>query len=292
MGPAHAGASLRGNHSSNPYMMRLLLLLWAALNSHLALGQAVPYGHNATAGHRLAVRGVRLYYEEYGAGPPLLLLHGNGGSIQDFKENIEYFSRHYRVLALDSRAHGNSPDPADSLSFEMLADDCAALLDGLRLDSAYVLGWSDGGITATLLALRHPRKVKRLVATGANFSPDSTALVPSLWLQQQRGYQQGRRETLRDPKRRNDWKVFKLDVFQPNVPLGLLRRVVAPAFIIAGDHDVITLAHTVAIYQHLRRAWLWIVPDSGHATLQEHSAEFNQQVDKFLRAPIIRVVTP
>ncbi|RZJ94379.1 MAG: hypothetical protein EOO60_03190, partial [Hymenobacter sp.] len=82
-----------------------LLLGWLLL-PRASPAQAVPYGHNPAAGHYQAVRGVRLYYEEYGAGPPLLLIHGNGGSIQDFKQNIPYFARHYRVLAVDSRAHG------------------------------------------------------------------------------------------------------------------------------------------------------------------------------------------
>ncbi len=249
-----------------------------------ARGQAVPYGHNAAAGHYQLVRGVRLYYEAYGAGPPLLLLHGNGDSIGAWAHNIADLARHHRVLAVDSRAHGRSADPGDSLSFEMMADDMAALLTQLHLDSADVVGWSDGGITALVLALRHPRKVRRLVATGANLSPDSLALTPALWRQQQKGYQENKHTSFTDAQRRNDWKVFKLDVFQPNVPLTALRRISAPAFIVAGDRDVITLEHTVAIYRHLRRARLWVVPDCGHATLQEYAEEFNHQVEAFLRA--------
>ncbi len=252
-----------------------------------AWGQARPYGHNPAAGHYQLVRGVRLYYEAYGAGPPLLLLHGNGDNLGAWASNIAYLARHHRVLAVDSRAHGRSADPGDSLSFEMMADDMAALLTQLRLDSADVVGWSDGGITALVLALRHPRKVRRLVATGANLSPDSLALTPALWRQQQQGYQENKHTVFTDPKRRNDWKVFQLDVFQPNVPLPALRRISAPAFIVAGDRDVITLEHTVAIYRHLRRARLWVVPDCGHATLQEHAGEFNQQVEAFLQAKSI-----
>lgn len=267
-------------------MKQLVLLCCLLLSGRAALGQPVPYGHNPAAGHFAAVRGIRLYYESYGAGPPLLLLHGNGGSLADFGQTIPYFvARHYRVLAVDSRAQGRSADPADSLSFEQMADDFAALLTHLQLDSAYVLGWSDGGINAVLLALRHPEKVKRLAATGANFSPDSLALAPALWRQQQRAYRQNQGRPPADPAKRNDWKVFELDVLQPNVPLGALRRVQAPAFIIAGDRDVITLEHTVAIYRHLRRAWLWIVPNSGHATLREHADEFNRQVHGFFQAP-------
>ena len=267
--------------------MKYCLLFLSLLLGGRAAGQAVPYGHNPAAGHYRAVRGIRLYYEEYGAGPPLLLLHGNGGSIAAFKQNIPYFARHHRVIAVDSRAHGRSVDAGDSLSFEMMADDFAALLTGLRIDSADVVGWSDGGINALVLALRHPEKVRRLVATGANLTPDSSALKPALWLAQQRGYRQKKGVAFSNPAQRNDWKVFRLDVFQPNVPLAALRRVGAPALIVAGDRDVITLEHTVAIYRHLPRAWLWIVPDSGHATLVEHAAEFNRQADEFFRAKSI-----
>ena len=94
------------------------------------------------------------------------------------------------------------------------------------------------------------------------------------------------RPAFTDADKKNAWKVLKLNVLRLHVPLGALRRVEAPAFIIAGDRDVITLTleHTVAVYRHLRRAWRWIVPTSGHATLHEHAAEFNRQVDSFFQA--------
>ncbi|MDO7851484.1 alpha/beta hydrolase [Hymenobacter sp. CA1UV-4] len=269
--------------------MNRALVFFILLFSNLAAAQPTPpYGHNPAAGHYQLVRGVKLYYETYGQGPPLLLIHGNGDNISAWAKNIPYFARRYRVIAVDSRAHGKSVDPGDSLSFEMMADDFAGLLTSLRIDSVYVMGWSDGGINALVLAMRHPEKVKKLVATGANLWPDSTALMPSLWRQQQRGYQENRNVVFTDPKRKNDWKVFCLDVFQPNIPLAALRRVQVPAFIIAGDRDVIRPEHTVAIYQSLPRAWLWLVPDSGHATLQEHADEFNRKTDEFFRAKTVR----
>ena len=264
-----------------------LLFISLLLREFAAAGQAVPYGHNPAAGRYQLVHGVRLYYEIYGTGKPLLLIHGNGGSIQDFKSTIPYFARKYQVIAVDSRAHGKSVDRGDSLSFELMADDFAALLTSRHVDSAYVLGWSDGGINALALALRHPEKVRRLAATGANLSPDSTALTPALWKQQQRSYQENKGTHFTDPTRKNDWKIFMLDVLQPNIPLARLRSIHAPAFIIAGDRDIITLEHTVAIYRHLPRAWLWIVPNSGHATLVEHAEEFNRKVDAFFQAKAI-----
>jgi len=270
-------------------MLRRALLFSLLLFSYLASGQTVPYGNNPKAGRYATVRGVKLYYETYGAGAPLLLIHGNGGTSKDFSQNIPYFAKKYRVIALDSRAHGKSVDAGDSLSFEMMADDCAALLTHLRLDSAYVLGWSDGGITALLLAMRHPSKVKKLAATGANLWPDSTALMPELWQQMQRGYREGRGQTFTDPKRKNDWKVFLLDWKEPHIPLAALAKIKAPSFIIAGDRDVIRPEHTVAIYQSLLHAWLWVIPNSGHGTLQEHADEFNRKTDAFFQTRIVPV---
>src|SRR5882757_11568253 len=141
----------------------------------------VPYGHNKEAGHYLNTRGFKLYYEIYGQGAPLLFIHGNGGSMDNFGNNIPFFSKHYHVIAVDSRAHGKSIDPSDSLTFEMMADDFNALLDSLHLDSCYVIGWSDGGINGLLLAIRHPDKVKKLAVTGANLTPDTLGLLPEVY---------------------------------------------------------------------------------------------------------------
>src|ERR1700760_3068023 len=115
----------------------------------------IPYGNNPSAGKYYSVRGIKMYTEVYGHGKPLLLIHGNGSSIHAFASNIPYLSKKYKVIAVDSRAHGKTIDEQDSLSFEMMADDFAALLDIMHIGPVYVIGWSDGGINALLLAMRH-----------------------------------------------------------------------------------------------------------------------------------------
>src|SRR5579863_5507535 len=141
----------------------------------------VAYGDNPAAGHYVNTRGIRLYYETYGEGEPLLMLHINGGSIRNFSYQIPWFAARYHVIAVDTRAHGKSVDPGDSLTFEQMADDFNALLDSLHLDSCYVIGWSDGGISGLQLAIRHPEKVKKLVVSGPNIYPDTTGLVPFIY---------------------------------------------------------------------------------------------------------------
>ncbi len=263
-----------------------LLLLFQSLSTFvLCQTQKVDYGSNPAAGKYYSVRGIKMYTEVYGSGRPLLLIHGNGGSMNAFRENIPYFSKRYKVIAVDSRAQGKTVDNNDSLSFEMMADDFAALLDAMHIDSAYVIGWSDGGINALLLALRHPDKVIRLASTGANMTPDSGALIPSLWKDELKQYESDKNKPRTTLKEKNDWKIFMLDWLQPNVPLKDLKGIKCPSLIICGDHDLITLEHTVGIYKNIPKAYLWIVPNSGHATLQEHRDEFDNLVNNFFTRP-------
>ena len=132
---------------------------------------APKYGSNTAVGKTFTHDGVKLYYEVYGAGQPLLLVHGNGGSIADFTAQINYFRKRYKVIAMDSRDQGRSSDSTDKITYEKMTDDLGALIDHLKTGPVYVLGWSDGGIEALLLGIRHPDKVKKLAAMAANLDP-------------------------------------------------------------------------------------------------------------------------
>lgn len=211
------------------------------------------------------------------------MIHGNNGSISAFNANIPYFAKRYKVIAADSRSQGKSTDINDSLSFEMMADDFAVLLDTLHIKSAYVLGWSDGGIIALLLTTRHKSKVIKLASTGANLWPDSTALTPSFWESMNNQYKASYNKKRTTSKEKNDWKLFMLDYKQPHISLSSLKQIKCAALIIGGDHDLIPVKHTALIAQNIPKALLWIVPNSGHATLQEHKEDFNKKVDAFFQ---------
>ena len=119
-------------------------------------------------------------YEVYGAGEPLLLVHGNGGSIADMGAQIAHFRTALQVIAMDSRDQGKSGDSPDTITYEKMTDDLAALLDHLKTGPVNVLGWSDGGIEALLLGIRHPQKVKKIVAMAANLNPSEQAIYPEV----------------------------------------------------------------------------------------------------------------
>ncbi len=165
-----------------PYLSSIVLSLLCLYSCSAQSSSPSPfdttmYGRNDKVGKYVKTRGFNMYYETYGSGEPLLIIHGNGGSINNFVYQIPYFSKNYKVIVADSRAQGKSADNKDSLSYEMMADDLNALLDTLHVDSCYVIGWSDGGINGLLLAIRHPNKVKKLAVTGANLWPDSPPLI-------------------------------------------------------------------------------------------------------------------
>ena len=270
-------------------MYKILIFLLLGLVSSSTFGQdKIEYGNNTEAGEYYKVRGINIYTEQYGQGKPLVMLHGNGGSIRSMKSIIPYFSQKYKVIAMDSRAQGKSTDLADSLSFEMMADDVANLLTQMHIDSAYVIGWSDGGIVALSLAMRHPSKVIKLASTGANLWPDSTAIVPSAWVNDKKRYDASHSKVLATEKEKNAWKLFMLDWAQPNIPLNDLKKIECPSLIISGDHDVITLEHTVKIYQNIPKAYLWVLPNSGHSTLIQYTDEFTKKVENFFASPFVK----
>src|SRR3977135_505271 len=181
--------------------------------------KGIPYGSNKDVGKYYPIRGFKMYCEVYGQGQPLLIIHGNGGSINNFVYQIPYFSKKYKVILADSRAQGNSADPGDSLSYEMMADDYAALLDAMKIDSAYVIGWSDGGINALLLAIRHPEKVKKLASTGANLVPDTSAVPQQIWDMVVPAYQAMKSKVNKSAEEKGEYKLLRLLIEQPHIPL-------------------------------------------------------------------------
>lgn len=248
----------------------------------------IPYGNNPQAGKYYNIRGFSMYCEVYGEGQPLLIIHGNGGSISDFREQIPYFAQKYKVIIADSRAQGKSADSSDSLSYEMMADDYAALLSGMKIDSAYVIGWSDGGINTLLLAIRHPEKVKKLAVTGANLSPDSLAVYPEVLAIVKPAYDELKKER-NSPVRKNSWKLVRLLLDEPHIPLSDLHKITCPSLIIGGDHDVIREEHTMLIYQNIPNAYLWIIPNSGHSTPIVYKDDFNKVVGDFFARPYRKI---
>lgn len=256
----------------------------AAGNHYLATaGQhIVPYGRNKAAGHYAEVNGVKLYYETYGQGEPLLLLHGNGESISSFRQQIGALAKEYQVIAVDTRDQGKSATTKSRLSYDLFADDMHALLEHLHVPAAHIVGWSDGGNTGLSMALRYPGQVRSLVTMGANLYADTTAVDAKL-LKQIR--QNKRILTVLGPLKKQWHQGYRLSALllnYPNMKPAELHAITAPVLVLAGEKDVIKDAHTRLIAENIPRSQLVILPSLTHYAPQENGPLFNETVLRFL----------
>ena len=239
---------------------------------------APPYGHNEAAGHYCQLPGVKLYYETYGSGEPLLLLHGNGESIGSFRQQMEAFAAHFQVIAVDTRAQGQSLDTqTNSLTYELFASDMKTLLDSLHLSKANVVGWSDGGNTGLLMALRYPTYVQKLVTMEANLFPTTEAVEAKILRQSEEG-----RQVLAKKGDVAQARLLTLVLTEPHMKYEELATIQAPTLILAGEKDIIKQAHTRAIAAHIPHAQLVILPGVTHYAPQENPVLFNETVLRFL----------
>jgi pimeloyl-ACP methyl ester carboxylesterase len=252
---------------------------------------SAAYGENPAAGHFRQVNGIRMYYEEYGRGPSLLLIHGNGGSINGMRCQIGYFSRSYHVVAADNRSHGKTGDGVGHLTYEQMADDLAVLLEQLELDSVDIIGQSDGGILALLLAIRHPSKVKKLVASSPNLRPDSTALSAWVFPIMKADLEEANAMIAKGDHSKN-WERVKrwneLMLNEPHIATTDLHKIASPALIIGGDDDVIPLEHLTEIYRNIPKAYLAILPGATHFNHQKQYERYNSIAERFLSQPFVR----
>ena len=276
-------------------MKRLVLLLFLSLClSGVVCAQRrqaarIKYGSNAAAGSTFVHDGVRLYYEVYGTGEPLLVVHGNGGSIADLSAQIAYFRTRYKVIAMDSRDQGRSADSNSKITYEKMTDDLAALLDHLKVGPVNVLGWSDGGIEALLLGIRHPEKVKKIAAMAANLTPGEDALEPEIIGLIKQMVSEAPASQSPTPEQRREIKVTSMMLSEPNIDFKQLETIKAPTLVLAADHDAIRVKHTVEIYLHIPNSYLVIFPGATHMIPFDDPVLFNATVERFLRTPFRKV---
>lgn len=276
------------NSLSNNLFDYMKLLISFLLLATSVLAQK-PFGQNSQVGKYASIRGFNMYYESYGSGEPLLLIHGNSGSIADFTNQIPFFSQHYRVIIADNRSHGKSIDTKDSLSYEMMADDFAGLLDHLKIDSAQVIGWSDGGINGLLLASRHPKKVKKLAVTGANLTPDAGVSIDPWVVENENHYVDSLSHLPASLENKRLIKLHHMMQVQPQIRPSVLAKIQCPTLVIGGDHDVIVPRHTLEIAELIPKSYLWILPNSGHSTPIYYKDIFNSIVLDFLKSPYRKI---
>lgn len=248
----------------------------------------IKYGSNLKAGEFFQHDGIKLYYEIYGVGEPLLLVHGNGGSIADLGAQIEHFRKRYKVIAMDSRDQGRSSDTPGKITYEKMTDDLAALLDHLKITQANILGWSDGGIEALLLALKYPTKVKKVAAMAANLNPSQEAIYPEVIDLVKSMISSVPKNERNKSENKRELKVTSMMLEEPDIDFKALEAITAPTLVLAGDHDLIRAEHTLKIFQTIPNSQLVIFPNATHMIPFDDPALFNSTVERFFRAPFVK----
>lgn len=243
------------------------------------IGKGVStFGVNAAAGKFADVNGIKLYYEIYGKGQPLLVLHGNGGSISNASDFYPDLIKKYKVIAIDSRGQGKSTDTDEPLTYEKMASDIHELLLQLNTDSVLIWGQSDGAILGLLMAMHYPKQVKKVLAFGANIQADTNALFPS-------DLDKMRKIISKPNTDKSTKKLMQLMIDYPNIPYEQLAKIQIPVLIMAGDRDMIRPEHTLRLFQNIPQSNLCIIPGATHGAAWEKQALFKQLLFDFFDKP-------
>lgn len=220
-----------------------------------------------------------LHYTRQGGGPPLLLLHGNGEDGSYFVHQVDAFSMHYTVYAIDTRGHGLSPRGDAPFTMEQFARDLLEFMDEERIEKANILGFSDGGNIALTFALAHPERVDRLILNGANLTPSGVKLQVQIPIVL--GYWAASLFAKLSPKAKKNAEILGLMVKEPHIPPEALKRLYIPTLVIVGTRDMIRDDHTLLIASSLPRGRMEMIV-GDHFIAAKNPDEFNEAVAAFL----------
>ena len=219
------------------------------------------------------------HYIEKGEGFPLILLHGNGEDGSYFEHQMKPFSQHYRVIAIDTRGHGQTPRGEAPFTIRQFAKDLLEFMNQHSIEKAHILGFSDGGNIAMVFALAHPERVEKLILNGANL--DASGVKRKIQIPIEIGYRIARLFAKRSAKAKSNAEMLGLMVNDPNVKPYELRLIQCPTLVIAGNNDMIKEEHTRLIARSIPNAQLAIIPGT-HFIANKNPDVFNETVLRFL----------
>ena len=222
---------------------------------------------------------IDLHYIEQGAGFPLILLHGNGEDAGYFAHQMEPFAEHFRVIATDTRGHGQTPRGEAPFTIRQFAEDLLGFMDLHGIGKAHILGFSDGGNIAMVFAMAHPERVEKLILDGANL--DASGVKPATQIPIEIGYRIARLFARKSPEARKNAELLGLMVNDPAVRPEELARIQSPTLVIAGNRDMIKEEHTRLIARSIAGAQLSILP-GNHFVANKNPEAFNEAVLRFL----------
>lgn len=213
------------------------------------------------------VNDINLYYEIYGKGTPIILVHGNGETHQIFDVLIDKLKDNYTVYAVDSRCHGKS-QKTEKISYELMAQDMIEFIKKLKINKPIFYGFSDGGIIGLLIAIKEPKLLSKLIVSGANLNPNGISKV--ILILSKIVYFITRN------------KLIRMMVKEPNISIKDLEKINIPTYVLAGKKDVIKEEHTRLIAENIKNSTLEIVPKENHSSYIVHSEKIYNIIKKYI----------
>ena len=195
---------------------------------------------------------ITMHYAVYGdEGYPLILVHGNGGNKGSLKEAAEYLASDYKVYVIESRCHGQSSNPG-VISYDLMAKDIKEFIEALGLEKPYLMGHSDGGINALTVAYTYPDLLGGFISCGANTTPKTFKPYFPLGVKILDTFK---------PSILNDMMLTL-----PQMNAELLSKITCPAYIVAGEYDIMWLSDTVFIHQCIEGSKIAIIKGADHSS--------------------------
>lgn len=236
----------------------------------------IPYGNNPKAGHYVQTKDAKIYYELYGKGQAIVLLHGGlFGSIVEFSDFIDQLKQNYQVIAISTRGHGKSEIGTEPLTLEQRANDAMAVINAVTKNRVIVLGFSDGGYSAYKLGSMYPERVKKMIVIGAgeirpglrefNFTAKQAMEMDKLFWKQQL-------KIMPEPKRVEDLFTQVANCYNNvSVSKDLLSTLKCPVLVMAGDRDGGNpIERVVSAARFIPNSQICIIPNTGHGCHNEN----------------------
>lgn len=223
---------------------------------------------------------IQLHYIEQGQGKPLILLHGNGENCDYFEHQIPCFARDYRVIAIDTRGHGQSPRGDKPFTIKQFAEDLHDFMDEKAIGKAILLGFSDGGNIALTFALKYSERVDKMIVDGANLFP--SGVKPIYQWPIEIGYRIAKMFAKKSEEAQKNAEMLGLMVNEPHINPTELAQLKMPVLVVAGTKDMIKDEHTRLIYNSLPNAQLSIL-EGDHFVANKNYEAFNTVVEAFLK---------
>ena len=195
---------------------------------------------------------VKMHYSVYGeGGHPLILVHGNGGSQNSLKEAATYLANDYTVYVIESRCHGQSSDPG-VISYDLMAKDIKEFIETMNLTKPFLMGHSDGGINALTVAYTYPDLLGGFISCGANTTPETFKPYFTIGVKVLNIFK---------PNKLNDMMLTL-----PQMNEELLSKITCPAYIVAGEFDIMWLSDSVLIHESIKDSKIAIIKGADHSS--------------------------